>query len=680
MALILILNMKSWVGIQRVAVDCRLFTVCDLELTLSNLEFTCSIQPLYRMSKSAVSLICWKCDQSFANPRDRKNHMSSKEHYCLSVVCPFCPKRSTFKRSTPELRDHVKTHHGAEWAGLVDTAKQFFSEGNGFWLAVYPRDYRHLVAPSKYDSSAAEKARDFVREWLKRTGGSERSRALAEWESIWRSQRPPSVEPESAFVPKYDELSPPPEKRPRVDPEEYQPDAPAIDVGELTIQSIEPEGKDGIVALLFTDRNSPIWYRIVVSPKVYEDKKSVASIFRRATATKDAGIRPPSQMTDLGIASPSPTTREVLCSIADKMGISKRYIQRLQRGTSPISVPKKRDNETATKPPAKEDDQRKPATATCEGATNKDVDAKTGHSNPQDSQSEHDDLSDIEETYLNADVSETEGVDDTPQVAEDRTLAPPKEAGSASTNHKETTDPGTAAIPEEDAGGSTTTTETACIDTEEEVESGPSKVQLTEVEDPPIVSLPKTIDTGRGVTKEYVPTCKGDAERVSTSTKQRAMNLLTRGCLPLFPPAPREWDSKTISIPCGFTQISWPPQGWRTLSRDQRKLQLEFAAMIIEKQNNPGIGASQIHREALLSKYNVLTLPESDWPDKDGYRGVQFRNYEMLRQIATKTTKCDRRDEHFIQVLEAASTARDTSTDFIIDIVENAKLKLRLQS
>ena len=102
--------------------------------------------------------------------------------------------------------------------------------------------------------------------------------------------------------------------------------------------------------------------------------------------------------------------------------------------------------------------------------------------------------------------------------------------------------------------------------------------------------------------------------------------------------------------------------------------------MIIEKQNNPGIGASQIHREALLSKYNVLTLPESDWPDKDGYRGVQFRNYEILRQIATKTAKCDRRDEHFIQVLEADSTARDTSTDFIIDIVENAKLKLRLQS
>ena len=108
------------------------------------------------------------------------------------------------------------------------------------------------------------------------------------------------MEPESAFVPKYDELSPPPEKRPTVDPEEYQPDAPGIDVGELTIQSIEPEGKDGIVALLFTDSNSPIWYRIVVSPKVYEDKKSVASIFRRATTTKDAGIRPPSQMTDLG--------------------------------------------------------------------------------------------------------------------------------------------------------------------------------------------------------------------------------------------------------------------------------------------------------------------------------------------------------------------------------------------
>ena len=112
---------------------------------------------------------------------------------------------------------------------------------------------------------------------------------------------------------------------PRV--EKYQPDAPGIDVGQLTIHSIKPEGKDGIEALLFTDSSSPIWYRISVFPKVYEDKKSVASIFRQATTTKDTGILPPSQMTVLGVASPSPTTREVLCSIADtmSMGISKRY-------------------------------------------------------------------------------------------------------------------------------------------------------------------------------------------------------------------------------------------------------------------------------------------------------------------------------------------------------------------
>ena len=57
------------------------------------------------------------------------------------------------------------------------------------------------------------------------------------------------------------------------------------------------------------------------------------------------------------------------------------------------------------------DDLRKPATDTSKDTNNKDVDTKTGDIDPQDTHSESDDLPDIEDAYLNADVPETEGVD-----------------------------------------------------------------------------------------------------------------------------------------------------------------------------------------------------------------------------------------------------------------------------
>ena len=192
------------------------------------------------------------------------------------------------------------------------------------------------------------------------------------------------------------------------------------------------------------------------------------------------------------------------------------------------------------------------------------------------------------------------------------------------------------------------------------------------------VPSPPHIPVSTRISRKIIPGPGGDIPRVN-SVKERALTLLKKGCLPLFPPAPREWDcGKTVTIPCGFAQICWPPSGWSSLTRDQRKLQLEFTAMMLERQANP-TAIQSIHREALLAKYNMLTLPESDWPDRDGYRGVQYHNYEMLRKIAIQSAPQDpKRDEAFVTILEAAGTARDTATDYILDILEREKLELRL--
>lgn len=86
----------------------------------------------FRMA-SQLRVSCWKCNLEFASPRSRKNHMSSRDHGCMRVVCPFCPKEKLFKRSTPELKEHVASHHPTDLKDLGD--KDFFAERNGFWMA-----------------------------------------------------------------------------------------------------------------------------------------------------------------------------------------------------------------------------------------------------------------------------------------------------------------------------------------------------------------------------------------------------------------------------------------------------------------------------------------------------------------------------------------------------------------
>ncbi|KAK3087213.1 hypothetical protein FSP39_003179 [Pinctada imbricata] len=287
------------------------------------------------MSKRAVHVKCWKCDQSFSSNKDRKNHMSSSDHSCMSVICPFCQNRKTFKRITPELRDHVRTYHPMDLAGLKDLYKEFFSEANGYWLAAYPRDYRALIIPNGYDAAAALRARDQVKAWIRKAGVPESANVLSEWEVGWRmqkgSRRPPSVEPESHFVPDYEEREPTP-KRPRT---EYAPDTPEVEIGTLNIQEIQSNGDDGMQALLYTEGDNPVWYKAVLSKDLYNDPKSVASIMRRALTTKMAGVSPPITMLTVSIdVSTSTTTRKLLCAIADTLGVLKRYLHSLQFGAT----------------------------------------------------------------------------------------------------------------------------------------------------------------------------------------------------------------------------------------------------------------------------------------------------------------------------------------------------------
>ena len=252
---------------------------------------------------------CWKCDERFATPRERKNHMSSGRHNVLQIICPFCDEEEkVLKRSNPELKDHMKRYHKQELRDLKVADKDFFSEANGYWLAVHPRDYDQLVHPTLYTSDPAKAARKFVRDWLKRRGGDNMQRTLAEWESGWKTQkkvpRSSSLESESNFVPIYEDGQPPAKKYREASPasresskrtrNEYDLYCPEVEIGKLHIQSINIGAE--MSATFWADGTPMVWYRIVIDPGLTADQRAMASFCRRLGKCDAAGVTPPSDM------------------------------------------------------------------------------------------------------------------------------------------------------------------------------------------------------------------------------------------------------------------------------------------------------------------------------------------------------------------------------------------------
>ena len=75
----------------------------------------------------------------------------------MRVVCPYCElkgKRERSFRRVTELKVHVLDTHG-EIAKQLDSVSDFFSEGNGYWLAVAPEHYRKVVKPNAHRSALA---------------------------------------------------------------------------------------------------------------------------------------------------------------------------------------------------------------------------------------------------------------------------------------------------------------------------------------------------------------------------------------------------------------------------------------------------------------------------------------------------------------------------------------------
>ncbi len=166
------------------------------------------------------------------------------------------------------------------------------------------------------------------------------------------------------------------------------------------------------------------------------------------------------------------------------------------------------------------------------------------------------------------------------------------------------------------------------------------------------------------------------------SLSEEAAELLRLGCMPLMPPARREWNQTTVELQSGsHPSIVWPPKGWSHMSADQRLLQWEFAAMTLERGSKGNL--PEVDRAFLLDKYNMLALPGTKPITKAEEDSSPFDKKARLYLYKT-VTAISRAKVHSgessstIRMLRAARKERNTSTDWIVRKIARAGIKLRL--
>ena len=128
---------------------------------------------------------CWICHQQFAEKRQLKNHLASKSTHGgrLSVVCMWCLSYETRFSRVNNLRTHVEEKHSMEYSRL---RKDFFTEGNAYWMAIYPADYRRIVTTvTQKGSRIAVEVRNLITDWASKCHSIRRTRV--QWMSAWAS-------------------------------------------------------------------------------------------------------------------------------------------------------------------------------------------------------------------------------------------------------------------------------------------------------------------------------------------------------------------------------------------------------------------------------------------------------------------------------------------------------------
>ena len=605
----------------------------------------------------------------------------------MRVICPWCFDDENLYRTSAELLKHVDKKH----IHVTEEVKrgEFFSEKNGFWLAIKPGDYLHLMKPTDHGSTIAIQARSAVGRWLDK-GKKKLSRTREQWTSGWDLAKPKEQEPSRRS---------------------YSPSRPLIPEARLKLVNVELSSKGH--AAYFIDEGATIgdvWYKAELCSDVMGDTRASEGLLRRLRVNTRRTI--PCNFTSL-----ARDCHGITRAAARELGISERFIERVFRQIVSFSVTtttKKRshiqcladelgvEDDVEIIEPEKTEQKKKKSRK--DKSPQKNLKSKTPptkeKSNKEEKPKEKTPRSNIEtrketitspETPTKAPAPIPETSDSMQatifQQALEKLITPIKTPPPQKQHPIEDPIKETVVLPI----APPKTPEMNTIDLDQIVRSHQSHRQKRRLPSEIVVSdedqpTPCTSDVSTTTSEsacQIVPSIASSMEsaaqddeiaeeRDQKTLQERARDLLATGVMPLLPPARREWvgvEPIELHQPDRLASTQF-----EQYSADEKLTAWSYTAMALEFNR----GVPLVYNETdLLDRYAFLGLPGTRVPttDKTNSTRLRLENYNILRDIVQGKLK-EKDACQWIEVFEAAQLGADESTLHIVKKIRHVPLRL----
>ena len=161
--------------------------------------------------------------------------------------------------------------------------------------------------------------------------------------------------------------------------------------------------------------------------------------------------------------------------------------------------------------------------------------------------------------------------------------------------------------------------------------------------------------------------------------RDRATKLLTKGVMPLCPPARRIW-TRSIDVEVNGINLSWPPSNWRELSPENRLFAMEQMALTLERKSHSEFPI--ITKKLLCDKYAFLMLEGQDKPvvsEEESEKvpdKIRQYNFLFLRGIVRGDIQDSRQAWSIVKSLERAD--RWTDADEFINVLETGGIHIKI--
>ncbi|CAG2236996.1 unnamed protein product [Mytilus edulis] len=643
---------------------------------------------------SQIEAKCWLCPMTFRTRRQLKNHLAAAPHKRLSVICVWCPEEKSYRRMV-DLKEHVMAHHRSK---IELMPYSFLSENNGFWMANYPETYAKVILPPNENSQEAMKARIEVLEFLNRVDNTNRKKE--EWTLGWKCPK------EMVKGTQEEEVE---SEKPNGS---YSPTRPTIYEG-LALQQLTL-GLGDSTAIFKLDLGVSIrFYMIHLNDSVLRDQKMLDALIRRMTAlvnTKYAGSHTFSIDCKLkSIVAPV---------VARKLSIKEEYIMDIKTSgelfpgkqtkaatnqLSPLKTPSTSDiileDDSDNEEPEilEEPTSQKKGRKTTEKEEERYVEKRKKKTNHQeqkakkikkgkDYKKQDEEMTLTEEGQKRTEKQEQEEIkrkeeEHKKRKHRNRRRNRTKEKGKQEQEEIRQKEEERKKQEKQKQEEEVRLKEAEQKRREKHKQDEEIRMKEEELRRQEEAETKRLAEETRSNEAELMRLQEGEnlqSEQFYTAS-ERADKLLRRGGMPLFPAGRREWEKEEIvtliTIPA---EVKWPPKNWKNMTPEQRYFNWEYASIALELNTGKQL---QFSKEELLLKYHFLALPGTKTPQSTEGNTMTVKSRYYLYQAIANIIKSKTDDPTTLQLLdmiEASSSKRDTSTDIILNKIDAVGVQLRL--